>query len=289
MSSETSQKERDVEDYWLINILPYWDEACVHQLDRFSIDLPSILRKKAIWYWRSGIPSRLRAYVWQRLIGNKLDVSPEVYSQCQANAQQKFGNFEDEEVSEESEFSETILTSSAEESLPTTPKNTREQPPPSEGIADSTPEKTETVTDQPSTQTTESGKPQEDTPLPTEQTPQEPQNITTSEDDVVKEVALPLLPNESIRAIIDPVSTRNANVRHQIMKDVPRTFPDLRLFDKRTPAYMQLQTVLETAALFMDIGYVRTSATLFTTCCLYRLGSRDVLHLWRSSHVYEPL
>ena len=52
---------------WLTRILPYWD---------VTIGLPTT---KALW--RQGIPPRLRAYIWQNAIGNRLFLTREMYHQ----------------------------------------------------------------------------------------------------------------------------------------------------------------------------------------------------------------
>lgn len=54
-----------LENEWLTRVLPYWD---------VTIGLPST---KALW--RQGIPPRLRAYIWQNAIGNRLYLTREMY------------------------------------------------------------------------------------------------------------------------------------------------------------------------------------------------------------------
>lgn len=54
-----------LENEWLTRVLPYWD---------VTIGSPST---KALW--RQGIPPRLRAYIWQNAIGNRLYLTREMY------------------------------------------------------------------------------------------------------------------------------------------------------------------------------------------------------------------
>jgi len=61
----TTQAIHATESKWLNNILPYWD---------LTIDTPSTRT-----LWRQGIPPRLRAYVWQRAIGNRLFLTQEMF------------------------------------------------------------------------------------------------------------------------------------------------------------------------------------------------------------------
>lgn len=57
---------------WLGRVLPYWDIA---------INSPTT---KALW--RQGIPPRLRAYVWQNAIGNRLFLTRDMYHQHVADS-----------------------------------------------------------------------------------------------------------------------------------------------------------------------------------------------------------
>lgn len=74
--------------------------------------------------WRNGIPSRLRSYVWRRLIENKLDINPETYVRCLDLAHSTFGVFRGIDEDEK-----TRLDSIGSSSPPCSPKRRDDAPP----------------------------------------------------------------------------------------------------------------------------------------------------------------
>jgi hypothetical protein len=62
-----SQEFKDLEIEWLNHILPYWDVM--------------ITQPRTRQLWRRGIPPRLRAFIWQKAIGNRLFLTREMFLQ----------------------------------------------------------------------------------------------------------------------------------------------------------------------------------------------------------------
>jgi len=334
---EITAKEREIEDFWLQNILPHWDDA--------------LIARKAVGWWRAGIPARLRGYVWKRLIGNHLQITPSVYTEWQEKAQLKFGPPPDDIYDESSqEDSETIvknaqvaapqppsqvstpaavLNQSRDDGKPTTPaEETKPQPvtsaeetpktqkpevdvklevvgepetavdadkpeatvekptentqpdtdssSPQDKPTDSTPSNTTDTQPSPSTPdasekpvtepaTPTNGHPPEQTP-PTGADPEKPQeaqpSAPTTDDPTSSPQSTTRVDPVKLKSIVDQFQAKvypnRPNARQIIIRDVPRTLPDLRIFDKlSTPAARQLLGVLETAAIFTDTGYIQ--------------------------------
>jgi len=177
ISLEDKDHYRFVEDKWLQDILPNWDALC--QPDEKT------------YFWREGIPFRLRGCVWKKLIPNKLNLTEELYMELQVKAHQA---------------NSTIIDWSL---------------PPEQVVA---PPSVENIS------------------------PKVPRIIT-----------------------INSPKFSERNTRELIRRDLPRTFPELKLFkNPESEPYNQILKVLETAAYFQpEIGYVQGMSYVAATLLLF--------------------